>query len=255
MIDILKTLLLPPVALILAMIAGLALLSRRRAPRIGLILLISGLAGLYILGTPLAAGLLARGLEIHPALPAEGPLPQGPQAIVVLAAGRTEAAPEFGGNDTVGPLTLTRLRYAAGLHRRTGLPILVAGGGTPDETPALADLMARALRDDFAVSVRWRERHSLNTAENAFNSAAILRENGVETVFLVTHAWHMRRAAWIFGVAGLEPVPAPTAFIGRDGPAFPGEPGDYVARSSGLLTSTFALHEWLGLLWYRLRYG
>lgn len=255
MIDVLKALLLPPIALILAMVAGLALRSSRLAPRAGLILLISGLAALYLLATPLAAGLLARGLEVHPALPLDGPLPETPQAIVVLAAGRTEAAREFGGRDAVGPLTLTRLRYAARLHRRTGLPVLVAGGGTPEETPSLADLMARALREDFGVSVRWRERRSLNTAENAFNSAAILREENVRTVFLVTHAWHMRRAAWIFEVAGLEPVPAPTAFMGPDDPAIPGEPGDYVARSSALLASTLALHEWLGLLWYRLRYG
>lgn len=252
MTDLLKTLLLPPVSLFLLLLAGLVL--RRRAPRTGLTLLIGGLSALYLLSTPLVASLLVRGLEIHPALALDA-LPEGPQAIIVLAAGREDDAREFGGRDAVGPLTLVRLRYAALLHRQSGLPILVAGGGTPEEIPSLADLMAQSLERDFGVPVRWRETRSLNTAENAFNSAAILREAEVRQVFLVTHAWHMRRAARVIGVAGLDPVPAPTAFIGPHDGLVLGEAGNYVARSSGLLASTFALHEWLGLIWYRIRYG
>ncbi|NBC32145.1 MAG: YdcF family protein [Alphaproteobacteria bacterium] len=252
MIDVLKSLLLPPLNLLLLLLAGLAL--RRWRARTAAALLAGAIAGLYLLSTAVVANLLVSGLETDPALSLES-LPDGPQAIVVLAAGRDDDAPDFAGGDTVGPLTLVRLRYAAMLHRQSGLPILVAGGGTPEEQPTLADLMARSLSEDFGIPVRWRETGSLNTAENAFNSAAILREAGISRVFLVTHAWHMRRAVWIFRVAGLDPVPAPTAFISDSEPVFPGQPGDYIARSSGLLASTFALHEWLGLIWYRIRYG
>ena len=251
MVDVAKVLLLPPVSLILLMIVGLAL--RRRLPRLGLSLSIFAIAAFYALSTPVVSGLLARGLEIHSPVMLDD-LPQDPMAIVVLAAGRQRDAPDYGGEDVVGGLTLERLRYAAELHRRTGLPVLVAGGGPPDEPPPLADLMARSLSDDFGVTVAWREGDSLNTAENAFNSAAILQEGGVDTVFLVTHAWHMRRAAWVFDVAGLKVVPAPTAFAGRNVDR-PAEISDYVARPSGFVRSSLALHEWLGLLWYRMRYG
>ena len=41
-----------------------------------------------------------------------------------------------------GLLTLDRLRTAAALHRRTGLPILVTGGTTQPETPAVGLVMA-----------------------------------------------------------------------------------------------------------------
>ena len=251
MVETLKILVLPPVNLILLLVVGLAL--RRAAPRLGLALSVLAIAAFYGLSTPLASGLLARGLEIHGPLALDA-LPEEPQAIVVLAAGRTGNAPEYDGDDVVGSLTLERLRYAAELHRRTDLPVLVAGGVGPEDAAPLADLMSRSLSEDFGIGVEWHDRESRNTAENAFNSAAILERNGIDTVFLVTHAWHMRRAAWAFGVAGFAVVPAPTAFEGQnvEGPV---EFSDFVARPSGFIRSSLALHEWLGMLWYRMRYG
>lgn len=254
MVDALKILLLPPVNLILMLIAGLAL--RRRRSRLGVVLIVGSIAAFYGLSTPVVSSILTDGLEDRSALPLDS-LPTGtdaPQAIVVLAAGRRNAAPDYAGSDTVGPLTLERLRHAARVHRQTGLPVLVAGGGTPDEVPPLADLMARSLAEDFGIEATWRETRSLNTAENAFFSAAILGDAGIDRVYLVTHAWHMRRAGWVFDVAGLTVVPAPTAFAGRgDDSAL--EASDFVASPAHFLRSSLALHEWLGLVWYRLRYG
>ena len=251
MVNIAKILVLPPVSLILLMVAGLAL--RRAAPRLAAVFLVLGVGGFYALSTPIVSRLLASGLEIYAPVFLDD-LPQGPQAIVVLAAGRIYDAPDYGGDDVVGLLTLGRLRYSAELHRRTGLPVLVAGGGSPDEPPPLADLMARSLAEDFGIGVEWREGDSLNTAENAFYSATILQQSDIDTVFLVTHAWHMRRAAWVFGVAGLNVVPAPTAFAGH-WPDRPREIRDFIPGHSGFIRSSLALHEWLGLLWYRMRYG
>ena len=49
------------------------------------------------------------------------------QAIVILGGGVRRNAPEYGG-DTVGRLTLDRVRYGAFVARATGLPVLVTGG-------------------------------------------------------------------------------------------------------------------------------
>ncbi len=79
----------------------------------------------------------------------------------------------------------------------------------------------------------------------------MLREAGVRRVLLVTDAVHMPRAEQIFLRAGLEVVPAPTAFKKRG----PVTPASYIPNAGALKDSHYALHEWIGLLWYRLRYG
>ena len=118
----LTALLIPPGLLFIALAAGLAL--RRSHPRIGRGLLLAGTASLYLLSMPLTGTFLLQQWETpHGA----APNPTSAQAIVVLGGGRYPVAPEYGG-DTVSSSTLVRLRYAAHLHRQTGLPILVSGG-------------------------------------------------------------------------------------------------------------------------------
>jgi uncharacterized SAM-binding protein YcdF (DUF218 family) len=107
------------------------------------------------------------------------------EAFVVLAAGRLANAPEYEGRDVPDSLTLARLRYAAKLHRETGLPVLVTGGGGR-EWESYAALMSRTLRNEFRILVRWIERQSSNTAENAEYSARILQQDGVQVIFLGT---------------------------------------------------------------------
>ena len=48
---------------------------------------------------------------------------------MILGGGLRRSAPEYGG-DTLGRLTLERLRYGAMLAKRTGLPVMVSGGTT-----------------------------------------------------------------------------------------------------------------------------
>lgn len=247
-----KQFLLPPLNLLVLIVLGA--LMRRRWPRVGLVCLVVGIVGLYGLSTPLAAHLLLSGLERHPAIDATSDL-GGAEAIVVLAAGRRHVNPEYGA-ETVDMLTLERLRYAAHLHRRTGLPLLVSGGGEiePDQT-ALAALMRRSLAQDYGIDVRWIEAESGNTAENAANSARILSSDGVESALVVTHAWHMPRAVLAFRGQPLTIVPAPTAFAAATPFQWPGRLGDYLPNAGALQASSFAMHEWLGLLWYAIRYG
>jgi uncharacterized SAM-binding protein YcdF (DUF218 family) len=174
-----------------------------------------------------------------------------PQAIVVLGAGRRSNAPEYRA-DTVDPLTLERLRYAAHLHRRTGLPILVSGGAPFGDEIAEAELMQTALREDFRVEVKWLEAKSNSTIENARYSRDILTTAGIHHVHLVTHAWHMRRAAWSFELYGIGITAAPTGFstLGRKERSVLG----YLPSGSGLAMSSLALRERLAFLWYTYSY-
>lgn len=231
------TLAVPPVSLMLAvMLGGLAAL---RGARIGA--WVAALAGalLLALSTPLVSGLLLLSLDA-PARPTAPP----PAAILVLGA-ETRTGPD--GAD-VGPLTLERLRRAADLQRETGLPLLVTAGVTAPGAPPLAELMRRTLEESFRVPVRWVEPVAHNTAENAARSAAILAPEGIASVLLVTHAWHMRRARAEVGRAGLVAWPAPV----RAERIPDGRPNDWMPRPDHLAMSWFALREWTGLLAQRL---
>ena len=235
---ILTALVLPPLSLVLLGLAAVALAGRGWRPG----LFLAGLAGLLLLllATPLAAGMLLASLR-----PGAADASLTPGAIIVLGA---EAARTPAGAD-VGPLTLERLRAGAVLHRSTGLPILVtAGPNAPGDEP-LATLMARSLSADFGAPVRWVEPGARDTRDNATLSAAMLRRNGIDTAYLVTHAWHMPRSVAAFARAGFATVPAPV----RQERWPDGRASDWLPRPDHLAESWFALREWAGRIVYALR--
>jgi len=228
------------------LLGALGLLLRRRCPRatwlswaaLVLLLVFSTRAGSLLLVTP---------LETQTAPLAT--MPTTAQAIVVLSGARLSNAPEYDHQDKPGFITFARLQYAARLHRAGGLPILVTGG-KPDGSPeSEAAVMARSLRDDFGVATRWQEEASDTTADNARLSARILRDAGVQRVLLVTDAMHMPRAARSFRAQGIEVIPAPTVFFSSERLTL----NDWLPGGEGLRRSNYALHEWIGALWYALR--
>ncbi|MFQ5783902.1 MAG: YdcF family protein [Alphaproteobacteria bacterium] len=243
----LKTLLFPPANLFL--VVALGWLLGRRWPRLGGTLVKAALIVLFLLSLPAVAGTLLRAVESVPPLE-PGNFVDEARAIVVLSAGIYRDAPEYGG-DTVDPVTLERLRYGAWLHRATGLPLLVTGGQIkPGDTP-LARVMAATLRNEFGVPVRWVEPEARNTFDNAERSASMLRRaEGIDKVYLVTSAAHMRRALAAFAAVGLNAVPAPTNFASPIAPEF----SDFIPSAEALRDCTTAFYEALGLVWYRLAY-
>ncbi len=249
-----RNLILPPASLFLLIAAGL--LMWRRWPRAGRVVAGGGFAALAFLSSTAGAQFLVAPLE-NLSQPLRETDLTGAQAIVVLAAGRLQNAPEYGYRDIPDHIALARLRYAAHLQRRTGLPVLVSGGnGASGADPARtrqaytkADAMATALREDFGVPVRWVETRSRDTGENAAFSAALLRQSGVGRVLLVTDAMHMPRARASFERAGLQVIGAPTMFFGKQAQGL----GAWVPSAEGMRRSWYAVYELLGIAWYRLR--
>ncbi len=239
----LSSLLIPPGLLLLVFAAGLALIRRR--PRTGRALLLTGAGSLYLLSMPLTGTTLLQNWESPPAMPGGYP---ADAAIVVLAGGQYHQAPEYGGN-TVNAMGLVRRRYAAALHRRSGLPLLVSGGNPDGAASSEAQAMQRTLENEFAVPVRWSESRSANTLENARYTREILAAENIRRVVLVTHAWHMPRARLAFERAGFEVIAAPTAHTTR-GPA---SVLDLLPDAGALLKSALFFHEVIGVVWYRLR--
>jgi uncharacterized SAM-binding protein YcdF (DUF218 family) len=246
-LSIVEALILPPGLFLVLLVIGMLIL--RRKPLTGRTLLLSGIVLCYLLSTPIVAGLLIEQVEIYPALEAADLEASDAQAIVVLSSGWEKNAAEYG-DDTVGPHTLIRCRYGAYLHARTGLPILASGGIPAVGKTSLAQMMADLLSGEFGVGEVWIEDRSRTTYDNARFSARLLREKRIDTIFLVSEAWHLARAVPVFEKTGLRVIPAPTAFRGKDARGLLA----WLPAASALGRSYAALHEIVGMLWYRIRY-
>ncbi len=245
--DVIKALALPPGSLILILLFGLILLAAGWR-RLGVAVMALGAFAFYALSTPLVAAKLGGLAEAGAPVEAVNLADNGAEAIVVLAAGLMPYAPEYGGR-AVDEVTLQRIAYAAYLWRQHELPILVSGGRSREAAGPLADLMKETLEKSFGVPVKWTEGRSTDTYENAQFSAAILQDNDVSRILLITHAAHMPRAAELFRTAGLEVIAAPTAF------AAPSQSyiGRLVPRQSAFAHSYTAIYELLGGVWYVVR--
>lgn len=244
MSELVQTLLLPPGLLLVLGAAGL-LLWRRRLGRwlVGVSLLL-----LWALSASLPSWPLIRSIQWHLPLTQAQARSADAQAIVVLGGGRKLYTPDYG--DTVSHWTLLRLRYAARVHRWTGLPVVPVGGAPNGEGVPEGVLMQDILEREFWVPVLTNEHASRNTYENGMFAARLLQPHGVRRIILVTQAVHMRRALRVFEHAGFEVVPAATDYAVPSISLYAVKP-----RAEALYDSYLALHELIGGWWYRLRYG
>jgi uncharacterized SAM-binding protein YcdF (DUF218 family) len=233
--------LLPPTIFLLLILLGFLLHKRRRV--VARALIAFSLAALWLLSTPLVARHFLDSLP-PPYVNLNG---LEAEAIVILGGGSIKNSLEYDG-DTLSRFSLERVRYGAWLAKKFNKPVLVTGGA-PDGGVPEAALMRSVLVDEFAVkNVRWVESQSRNTRENARFSAPLLQEAGIKRIYLVSNAWHLARAIPEFTALGLQVVPAGT---GYKQPKI--KPLDFLPSGSGLRDSWLAGHEWIGLLWYRIR--
>lgn len=244
---VVKSLIMPPGGLILLFLLGFLMVRGV----LGRLFIFVGISVLTLMSIPTVAGKLIAGLEPYPALQPEALAATKADGILILGAERYSWAPEYGG-DTVGAKSLERLRYGALLHRRTGLPVYVTGGSPEPEYPPLSRLMAKVLEQEFAIAPAGVEDRSLTTEENAAYSAQMLAADGIGRVLLVTHAWHMPRAMGAFERVGVEAISAPTYFVHREGVREPSY-GDWLPSARAFSISYFALHEYLGQVWYQIK--
>jgi uncharacterized SAM-binding protein YcdF (DUF218 family) len=243
---ILEALAFPPGNVLLLGLVALFLRGGRRT-----VLFAAAFVLLYLQSAPAIVDALTAPLERYPPLSLDH-LPAA-DAIVVLAGGRSRGAPEYG-HDTVSVLTLLRLQYAADLERATGLPLVLSGGSAQGEPDTESALMAQVLRSTFGIDGEiLTETMSRNTAENALYTKAVLDTHGWHRVLLVTHARDLPRAVDIFERYGVSVIPAPLRFdtLPGDGPMVL---SDWLPSAKSMYQLREACHEYVGQLWYRVRY-
>ncbi|MGE0802647.1 MAG: YdcF family protein [Lautropia sp.] len=251
--------LLPPALLFVLVLLGVLLQWRWR--RLGTVLLVlSALAGLAaalpVVATQLAGWLEAPYLGLDPPpqrLPTERlarwrtRAAEAPQVIVLLSGGSATDGADSSRVNRLDSESVERVLQARRLARLTGLPILITGGVVVGGDVAEAQMMRDLLVNDFEQPVRWVETRARDTEEHARFSRDILLPHGLRRVLLVTHAYHMRRAQWLFERAGFTVIPAPFGFLSAP---LRFDAWSLTPRENALTTTRKVLREALGLAWY-----
>ncbi|SDZ95208.1 YdcF family protein [Microbulbifer marinus] len=244
---ILTTLVMPPLAPLLGLLLALVLYffpATSLFAKLSLPLAILSFAVLWVCATPAFSTWLGERLGKSTEAP-----DAVPQAVVVLGGGRYRDAGS--GSERLSATSLERVAWAA-QRAPAQLPVLVAGGRVYEqEQLSEANLMADVMQEVFQRPVTWRDNCSRTTAENAVNTAAILHDSGVESVVLVTHWWHMPRAAEVFARAGLQVRPLP---VGSSAELLPRAQGGllrWMPSAAAMLRTQLYWRELLARRWYR----
>jgi uncharacterized SAM-binding protein YcdF (DUF218 family) len=236
----------PSSLLMLAALVGV-LFARRRGGRA---LTFVCLAALLLIGlAPIGAALLAPLEDRFPMPPAEMSPPYG---IIILGGAIDDDASRARGQ-TILDEGAARLTEAVILARRYPLAEIVYTGGSAsllgrDSTEAEEGrkLLAALGVDPDRVATEARSR---NTDENARFTAALVHPQPDETWLIDTSAYHMPRAMGLFRKAGFNAIAYPVDYRTEGGSR------DWrlnINLPRGLRLFDLAVHEWIGLVAYRL---
>jgi uncharacterized SAM-binding protein YcdF (DUF218 family) len=238
----------PSQVLVYLAILGALLLVAGRA-RLGRVLCVLGGAGLLLFGLlPLSHYLIAPLEERYP----QPRLPAQVTGIVLLAGSEQPAASESRGEPQ---LNEHGSRYATTLRLALRYPqarVVFSGGalrdpvtGRPGQTALARDLLPSLGLEPARLTF---DVQSDDTCESAVNARALVGPAPGDTWVLVTSAVHMPRTMACFQAAGWNVIPQPADYQGLVTVWGAGSYG----VADNLASLDIALHEWIGLAYYRL---
>lgn len=237
-----KFFLLPSGLTLLALGLGLLLILARRTRRTGVGALGLGAFIYVVFGSGPVAFWLMEGLEDRYATLADPAVIERPVDYIVVLAAYGEVDERAPPGNQVNRASIFRLLEAMRLHQARPEAIVVLTGR--EEVPAL-------MRESLLVMGMPADRVMLESeSRNTHDSAVHLRDRLEDRQFiLVTSAGHMARSVRAFEKQGLQPIPAPTDFLSRRQLRL----SSWLPTPGHLGISDQAMHEYLGMAWYRLR--
>ena len=168
---------------------------------------------------------------------------------VVVLAGGHKSDPNIPVTSRISGHSMIRLVEGIRILRKNpGARLILSGGGAVDPVPE-ARVMAEisqfmgVSKDDMII-----ESASNDTKDQAWLIKPIV---GTAPFVLVTSATHMPRSMALFQKMGMRPIPGPAGTTSRI--KMPFSPQDIFPSVSSLNSTTEAVHEYLGLLWGKLK--
>ncbi|HBF38448.1 MAG TPA: YdcF family protein [Firmicutes bacterium] len=203
---------------------------------------------LYIVSNYCCSDLLMHSLEYRyrPSARIQG------DVIVMLGGGATLHTPNLHHQGHLSGAAANRLLTCIQLEHQLKVPLIVSGGQVFKNTGREAEIAQAILIDTGIPEERIHiENQSLNTTQNAENTALLLAKYHYRHPILVTSAFHMARAVKQFKKAGISVTPFPTDYRTNEKLDFIAV--DWVPTSEALDNFSIALKEYYGLLaakWY-----
>ncbi len=215
---------------ILALLLGL-----RRRSRVCLLFAVL----VYLMGISPVADLVVKPLE-RSFGGGEVAVSEPVKTVVVLSGG------VFSREDAISSLgcsSVKRLLAALYLCRALGSCKLIVSGGSVLGSPVGAEVMGRVARAVEDITV-IRESFSRTTYENALY---VKRLVGDMPFYLVTSAYHMRRALMLFRHLGMKPIPYPSDYLSEERYTL----ADFFPQGRNIRKIELALHEYLAIAYYK----
>ncbi|MBI3592025.1 MAG: YdcF family protein [Nitrospirae bacterium] len=190
---------------------------------------------------------LLRGLE------GDFKIPQNPKGdiIILLGGGVYDGVADMSGTGSPSEDMLGRIVTAVRLQKNLDIPVIISGGSVYKGKEAEAPIVKRFLTDlGVPENKVIMEDKSRDTIENARYTKEICFKAGFKRPILVTSAYHMKRSLASFEKAGMDVTAFPAQFKTRENKKYGWE--DYLP--GGLGSTSVAMHEYLGLLFYKFAY-
>ncbi|MBW7989780.1 MAG: YdcF family protein [Planctomycetes bacterium] len=249
MTELLKSLANPIVWVLVFMVLSLILIIRPTKKlrfKLGKCALFLGICILFLLSIRPVSNLLIYYLECQYKLPSDEALSD--LDMVVILGGGANIAGGFREHAEASGLTYARLFNGVRVYKQSGARTLALCGGY--EAGVMKKL---AIELGVQESEIITETRSGTTLENAAELVKLLRPAEQRRIGLVTSALHMLRSEKTFKKQFPNDtiVPIPVNYIYS--PDWD-DPEGFVPSTSALSKSNYAIHEWIGIVYYSIRY-
>jgi len=171
-----------------------------------------------------------------------------PKLVVVLGAGYSpdESMPVM---SRIGYDSMYRLIEGIRIYRMIpGGKLLLSGGSTHGLGSSAEDMAAIAKGIGVSEQDIIIESKSRDTKDEAQIISAMIKD---ERFILVTSAAHMSRSMALFTKLGMNPIPAPTRSLEER--IYSRTTNPFFPSSMNLQKAEMAIHEYLGIIWAKLR--
>lgn len=172
---------------------------------------------------------------------------------IVVLANVFSATPNLPPTSQLGRISLARTIESIRLHRK--LPhstILFSGGGFHQDTGTTSGVIMAMTAQELGIEPA-HIKVNLTASDTREEATHVKTALGQEPFILVTSASHMPRAMAIFQKLGMHPIASPSDYDVHLAKRSTLSISDFFPSAHQLIRSQKAIHEYVGMLWAKIR--